>query len=114
MEIDKLKREYENFLECIADLATFLEEFLSYARQISEECDIKYIEKLNYNLPFIEKYINALMEMYEEAKNISFDTYNIPDEKFHNNVIIFPLYEDEDIYVDMNYPLQVKWQKEDE
>lgn len=114
METDKLKREYENFLECTIDLATFLEEFLCNARQISEKCDIKYAEKLNCNIPFIEKYINALKKIHEEGKNISFDTYNIPDKKFHNNIIIFPLYENEDIYVDLNNPLQIQWRKEDD
>lgn len=105
---EDFKTEYKYFLDSLNEsyviakrLQTILDDILYFKSQLNNTrvYELKYIEN---NLFYIDTFANRIKEILEDSQNILLDEIaesNIQKEETGNNIIVFPLEQDKDIYV---------------
>lgn len=112
MSIEDLKIESEQFIEYVNlayDVALNLQKHISIEMQKISEKNEEYYN-LEWKHSYLSQYIRLLEDIVEEAENtIYFE--NTEMHEVQNNIMILPLYPDEDMYVCSDESIEYFWRR---
>lgn len=116
MQNYKLQQDFENCMEHLIGTHYLFLAFLNSLKQELIKPDIQEEEKkkLELNISFTEILVHMLQDTIEATRKISFEEQGSKKAKLeNNNLVIFPVVDDKDIFVDMDYNLSDFWKHKD-